>query len=262
MAVESEAVPLLAGPLIAGKQIEAAEALRRARWIKTEREIGLLRTASKLADIGHTTLDRLCDEAGPERDRHVVRDFEPDLSWKPGREIPLTRRAGDRAAHDGGALSQRAAQPDHRSRRRRADGPERPVPRLLVRLHQYARHRRTPDLGREALCQSVAGRLRGGDGRAASRARRRATRRMPPKPPSPDIGLPMAHYAGHQIGVTVNELPRLVPYDHSLIEPGMVFSVEPGAYQGKGGTFGARSEKMVLVTASGPEILSTFEWGI
>jgi Xaa-Pro aminopeptidase len=74
--------------------------------------------------------------------------------------------------------------------------------------------------------------------------------------------LPMAHYAGHQIGVTVNELPRLVPYDHTVIAPNMVFSVEPGAYQGPGGTFGARSEKMVLVTETGPEILSTFSWGI
>ncbi len=42
----------------------------------------------------------------------------------------------------------------------------------------------------------------------------------------------------------------------------MVFSVEPGAYEGAGGSFGARSEKMVLVTPSGPEILSTFSWGI
>ena len=75
-------------------------------------------------------------------------------------------------------------------------------------------------------------------------------------------GLPMAHYAGHQIGVTVNELPRLVPYDHSPIEAGMVFSVEPGAYEGPGGSFGARSEKMVLVGADGPEILSRFEWGV
>ena len=40
------------------------------------------------------------------------------------------------------------------------------------------------------------------------------------------------------------------------------FSLEPGAYEGAGGTFGARSEKMVLVTASGPEVLSQFEWGI
>ncbi len=76
------------------------------------------------------------------------------------------------------------------------------------------------------------------------------------------FGLPMAHYAGHQIGVTVNELPRLVPYDQTPIEAGMVFSVEPGAYQGPGQSFGARSEKMVLVTPNGPEVLSTFEWGI
>jgi Xaa-Pro aminopeptidase len=75
-------------------------------------------------------------------------------------------------------------------------------------------------------------------------------------------GLPMAHYAGHQIGVTVNELPRLVPYDHSKIEPGMVFCVEPGAYQGIDGDFGSRSEKMVLVREDGPEVLSKFEWGI
>jgi Xaa-Pro aminopeptidase len=75
-------------------------------------------------------------------------------------------------------------------------------------------------------------------------------------------GLPVAHYAGHQIGVTVNELPRLVAYDGTPIEAGMVFSVEPGAYQGPGGNFGARSEKIVLVTANGPEILSDFKWGI
>jgi aminopeptidase len=62
--------------------------------------------------------------------------------------------------------------------------------------------------------------------------------------------------------VVVNELPRLVPYDLTVIEAGMVFSVEPGVYQGPAGDFGARSEKMVLVTASGPEILSQFAWGI
>ena len=75
-------------------------------------------------------------------------------------------------------------------------------------------------------------------------------------------GLAMPHYMGHQIGATVNELPRLVPYDHTPIQANMVFAVEPGAYEGPGGAFGARSEKMVWVTETGPEILSQFEWGI
>ena len=61
--------------------------------------------------------------------------------------------------------------------------------------------------------------------------------------------------------MTVNELPRLVPFDETEIEVGMVFSVEPGAYEGPGGSFGARSEKMVLVTEQGPDVLSTFAWG-
>jgi len=74
--------------------------------------------------------------------------------------------------------------------------------------------------------------------------------------------VPVAHYSGHQIGVAVNELPRLVPYDHTPVEVGMVFSVEPGAYEGSAGTFGARSEKMVLVTESGLGIICDFNWGI
>ena len=74
-------------------------------------------------------------------------------------------------------------------------------------------------------------------------------------------GLPVAHYTGHQIGASVNERPRLVVYDHTVIEAGMVFCVEPGAYSGEGGTAGARAEKTVLVTENGPEIISQFEWG-
>ena len=75
-------------------------------------------------------------------------------------------------------------------------------------------------------------------------------------------GVAMPHYMGHQIGAVVNELPRLVPYDHTVIQTGMVFAVEPGAYEGDGGVFGARSEKMIVVMDDGPEILAEFAWGI
>ena len=74
-------------------------------------------------------------------------------------------------------------------------------------------------------------------------------------------GLEPRHYTGHQIGVTVNEDPRLVSYDSTPIEPGMVFSVEPGAYGGDLGT-GARCERVVIVHEDGPEIVSRFRWGM
>jgi Xaa-Pro aminopeptidase len=75
-------------------------------------------------------------------------------------------------------------------------------------------------------------------------------------------GLPVTHYSGHQIGTGVNEPPRLVPYDDTVIEPGMVFAIEPGAYAGQGGRSGARAERMVLVTETGPDVLSAFTWGL
>src|SRR5690606_5055825 len=73
-------------------------------------------------------------------------------------------------------------------------------------------------------------------------------------------GLKIGHYGGHQIGVTVNELPRLVPYDDTPIQAGMVFSIEPGSYEGPDGEVGARMEKSVIVHESGPEIICDFEW--
>jgi Xaa-Pro aminopeptidase len=73
-------------------------------------------------------------------------------------------------------------------------------------------------------------------------------------------GFPIAHYAGHQVGASVNERPRLLPFDDTPIEPGMVFAVEAGAYDGPGGAFGARAEKIALVTDVEPEILSAFDW--
>lgn len=75
-------------------------------------------------------------------------------------------------------------------------------------------------------------------------------------------GLEPAHYTGHQVGVTVNEPPRLVEYDETIVEPGMVFAVEPGAYGGERAGTGARSEKVVLVRDDGPEVLSAFAWGM
>jgi Xaa-Pro aminopeptidase len=74
-------------------------------------------------------------------------------------------------------------------------------------------------------------------------------------------GFPVAHYSGHQVGASLNERPRLVPYDMSTIEAGMIFAVEPGAYGGETSPTGARAEKVVLVTETGPEILSDFPWG-
>jgi Xaa-Pro aminopeptidase len=57
------------------------------------------------------------------------------------------------------------------------------------------------------------------------------------------------HRTGHGIGLDVHEDPYIVEGESTLLEPGMVFSIEPGIYVP--GRFGARVEDIVVVTDDG-----------
>ena len=75
-------------------------------------------------------------------------------------------------------------------------------------------------------------------------------------------GFTVPHYCGHQLGVSVNETPRIVPYDHSVMRENMVFCLELGLYEGEGGTTGVRLERMIRITKDGNEVLNQFPWGM
>ncbi|ADV65213.1 M24 family metallopeptidase [Desulfurococcus mucosus] len=62
------------------------------------------------------------------------------------------------------------------------------------------------------------------------------------------------HGLGHGIGVVVHEPPYLRIGNSTVIEPGMVFTVEPGVYFN--GAYGVRMEEDVLVTRKGARVLS------
>jgi len=64
------------------------------------------------------------------------------------------------------------------------------------------------------------------------------------------------HHTGHAFGLEGHEHPFLDLDDHSVIEPGMVFSIEPGLYVP--GFAGFRHSDTVLVTEHGSERLSLY----
>ena len=243
------------------KVIDIEPAMQQARSIKTNREIALLRRASAVADVAHNTLAELCREAG-RTEFEMFAEISKRTFSAAGRDIPLTGElvTGPRTAvvnyPDG--PRERTTEPGDAALMDlsgRVDGfwfdcTNTHVIGGVKPTAEQIRYAKASQGACEAGMAALKPGARACDAAAAAAA---AFARF---------GLPIAHYTGHQIGVTVNELPRLVPYDETRIQAGMVFSVEPGAYQGPGGTFGSRSEKMVLVTDSGPEILSTFSWGI
>ncbi len=68
-------------------------------------------------------------------------------------------------------------------------------------------------------------------------------------------GNSFGHSLGHGVGIDEHEYPRLGPYSKDILEPNMVFTVEPGIYiEGWGGV---RIEDMVLLKEKGSHILTT-----
>lgn len=65
------------------------------------------------------------------------------------------------------------------------------------------------------------------------------------------------HRTGHGMGLDIHEPPSIMEGNHETLEPGVVFTVEPGLYlEGWGGV---RIEDDIRITADGAEILTSFD---
>jgi Xaa-Pro aminopeptidase len=66
------------------------------------------------------------------------------------------------------------------------------------------------------------------------------------------------HWLGRGEGLDLHERPFIEQGDNMILEPGMVFSIEPGIYLP--GVGGARLEETVVVTLDGYEVISERSW--
>jgi Xaa-Pro aminopeptidase len=64
------------------------------------------------------------------------------------------------------------------------------------------------------------------------------------------------HHVGHAIGLRYHEAPFLDIGDETIMQPGMVFTIEPGLYHPQLGGF--RHSDTVAVTEEGIEILTYY----
>jgi Xaa-Pro aminopeptidase len=64
----------------------------------------------------------------------------------------------------------------------------------------------------------------------------------------------MLHRTGHSLGLEIHELPSISPDDHTILETGMVLTIEPGIYDFSIGAF--RIEDTLVVSEIGYEYLT------
>jgi Xaa-Pro aminopeptidase len=68
------------------------------------------------------------------------------------------------------------------------------------------------------------------------------------------LGRYFTHSTGHGVGLEIHEAPRVAAGQKEVLQSGMVITIEPGVYFP--GKWGVRIEDMVVVTASGCEVLT------
>jgi Xaa-Pro aminopeptidase len=68
------------------------------------------------------------------------------------------------------------------------------------------------------------------------------------------LGKFFSHSTGHGVGLEIHELPRVASGQSEILQPGMIITIEPGAYIP--GKWGVRIEDMVVVTRQGCEVLT------
>jgi Xaa-Pro aminopeptidase len=262
--IESRSLPLMAYEVIRSvvpnaSTRDVSPSLERARQIKTVREIELIRNSVAAADAGQRALLEQSTHFG-QSDLDTWDAIVGAIERKAGGVVTAVGElvTGPRTAlvAPGGPIGRQidAGDTGLLNISPRVDGYWADCTNTVVFDREpTVEQRRYFEAAREA-CEVGIDALRPGRRACDVEAAIRATLER--------HGFPVAHYSGHQVGAGLNETPRLVRYDTSTLEAGMVFAVEPGAYAGEGGATGARAEVIVLVTESGPEVLSRFDWGM
>jgi len=234
-----------------GTLVPVENVVEGLRQVKDAGEVALMRRAAQIADKAWRQMCGVLKAGMTERDAAIELEFMMRREGAEAAAFELIVAAGPR-----GALPH--ARPTERPFRRgdlvvcdfgaRVDGYNSDTTRTIVigepTVEQRAMYQAVLDAQAAALELIRAGASCGDVDAAARQSLTQA-----------GLGEKFGHGVGHGIGLAVHEMPYMKPGEQLLLEPGMVFTVEPGVYVPGWG--GIRVEDMAHVTEAGYELLTS-----
>ena len=97
----------------------------------------------------------------------------------------------------------------------------------------------------DAVCAALAAAMPGEIAKNIDKAAREVIEKA-------GFGKYFVHRTGHGLGSEIHEPPFITSTSETILEPGMVFSIEPGIYMP--GKFGVRLEEIVILHDDGPHL--------
>ena len=236
----------------------ASEALAALRIRKDEAELSAMRAAAGAADAAVDDLRELGADAVGMTERELARWIADRLADHGGDGVSFETivGAGPNGAkphHGHGDREIRPGEPVVLDFGTRVDGYPSDQTRTLVFAGEPpAEYRRIHGIVREAQAAAIDAVEPGVTAGSIDRAARDVIDEA-------GYGDAFVHRTGHGVGLDVHEEPYIVAGNDRRLEPGMVFSVEPGIYLD--GRFGCRIEDLVVVTDDGCERLNRTDRG-
>ena len=231
----------------------ASEVFDDLRMRKDEAELAALRTAGELADEVSVEIRELGEEVIGMTETELAAEIDRRLAERGGEEVAFGTIAGS---------GPNGAKPHHRHGDREIERGDPVVldfgayvdgyPGDQTRTVVFAgdppgEFERVHDVVCEAQQAAVEAVGPGVTAEEVDRAAREVIA-------DAGYGEEFVHRTGHGVGLDVHEDPYIVAGNDEELEPGMVFSVEPGVYLP--GEFGVRVEDLVAVTEDGCERLN------
>jgi Xaa-Pro aminopeptidase len=236
----------------------ASEVLADLRVVKDDAEIDAMRRAGEVADAVIEDLREMDEEVVGMTETELAGEIADRLAAHGGTGVSFEVIAGSgpngaMPHHTHGDREIQAGEPVVLDFGTRVDGyPSDQTRTLVFGGEPGERVREIHEIVREAQQAGVAAVEPGVTAAAVDAAAREVIENA-------GFGDEFVHRTGHGVGLDVHEEPYIVAGNERKLEPGMVFSVEPGIYLPE--EFGVRIEDLVVVTEDGCERLNETDRG-